>query len=55
MEKGKRGADRQAAVVCCTEKTKEQRALGMELDEEANSCRGEEKKISVPDSKGKEW
>ena len=29
--------------------------LGIKLDEEANSCRGEEKKISVPDSKGKEW
>ena len=29
--------------------------MGMELDEEANSCRGEEKKIYAPDSKGKEW
>ena len=29
--------------------------MGMELDEEANSCRGEEKKISAPDSKVKEW
>ena len=39
----------------CAEKTKEKRALGMKLDEEANSRRGEEKKISAPDSKGKEW
>ena len=29
--------------------------LGIKLDEEANSCRGEEKKISAPDSKRKEW
>lgn len=29
--------------------------LGIKLDEEANSCRGEEKKISAPDSKVKEW
>ena len=27
----------------------------MKLDEEANSCRGEEKKISAPDSKVEVW
>lgn len=29
--------------------------LGIKLDEEANSCRGEEKKISAPDSKVEVW
>ena len=29
--------------------------LGIKLDDEANSCRGEEKKISAPDSKVEVW